>query len=306
MNGTKDPRPGLALVFCLAGGIFSGLAGSGCAVAADEPLGEAQEAADTLGSPGPSTLLGLLPGALPSGSVTREALTANSLTPSALLDNVLTGTVATVGAFTDNPLTAESLTSNALTALALWVDSNARLLLQYVTGCALPAGAQFELVLGGETYTYDGQLGLAPAWGQAGGRCDGTCQAWVSACVLSRVNYLGQTVPLSVRGGVAPLASSAAERLEYPDREATYYGNVFVIPQVRHACLPPGATSDVRVCGPSLLGCVVGFVGSCDAACDPVAVDGSYPDCRDHVRSGSSQFPAGTTAFPGSITVFLQ
>jgi hypothetical protein len=298
MNGTWNPRALLVLVVWLAGSLL----GSGCAGADDERFDEAQEE-DTLSLHLPGAVLGNV---LPSGPLTPDALTANSLTATALVNNVLTGSAPTASALTGNPLTAGALTSNALTALALWVDPAARLLLGYVVGCALPAGAHLDIALGGETYAYDGQLGLAPAWGQPGGRCDATCQGWVSACVLARVNYLGQTVPLSVRGGLAQLASSAAERQQYPDREATYYGNVFVSPQVRHACLSPGAAGDPRVCGPSLTGCVVGVVGACDAACDPVAADGSYPDCRDHLRNSAKQFPAGTTAFPGSITVFLQ
>ena len=41
-----------------------------------------------------------------------------------------------------------------------------------------------------------GSLGLAPQWGMEGGKCDTQCQRWVSACVLSRVDFLGVAKPI--------------------------------------------------------------------------------------------------------------
>jgi hypothetical protein len=127
----------------------------------------------------------------------------------------------------------------------------------------------------------------------------------VSACVLARLNYLGETVALSIRGNKAALTSTHAERKAFPSREAAYYGDIFAAPQVRLGCLPPGISEDPRVCGPSLSGCAVRFVGDCRAACDGPRADGSYPNCRDHVRDASGHFPGGTKAFGASITVFL-
>ncbi len=105
--------------------------------------------------------------------------------------------------------------------------------------CALPAGESVEFTLQGKKYEYDGELGLAPQWGQPGGHCDGSCQQWVSACLLARVDYLGKHREISVRGDHPALAISSQEAKMYSVGEATYFGNVFTAPQPqrRYACL---------------------------------------------------------------------
>jgi hypothetical protein len=238
------------------------------------------------------------------GTAEEAALTANALTANALTANALTANALTANALTANALTANALTANALTANAL-TDPSARALLKYLVSCALPATSHLDVTIAGTTYGYDGQLGLAPEWGLAGGSCGAACQGWVSGCVLARLNYLGVSVPLSIRGATPALASTLAEQQAYPTREAAYYGNVLSSPQLRYACLSPGASADTRVCGPSLTGCVVTVVGSCADACEPARADGSFPTCRDHVRGAGGAFPSGTLAFPGSVTVFL-
>jgi hypothetical protein len=239
------------------------------------------------------------------GSAVEEIVTANALTANALTANALTANALTANALTANALTANALTANALTANALATDAGARTVLKYVVGCALPAGVHFDLVLDGVTCAYDGQIGLAPAWGNPGGHCDAACRTWVSGCVLSRLNYVGQSVAISVRGAAAALAAPSAEQLAYPHREATYFGDVFASPQVRLLCLPSGATADPRVCGPSLAGCAVTTVGFCEGACGAPRADGSFPECHDRLRTEAGSFPAGTTAFTGSVSVFL-
>jgi hypothetical protein len=243
-----------------------------------------------------------LPPAL--GSAGEESRTVNALTANALTANALTANALTANALTANALTAAALTANALTASAL-EDPNARSLLGYVVGCALPSGTDLAITVAGATYRYHGQIGLAPDWGKHDGHCDSACRAWVSGCVLSRLNHLGQSVPISIRGGKSQLSSSSSERQTYPHREATYYGDIFATSQLLYGCLSPGATSDPRVCGHDLDSCVVSFVGACDEACDGVKSDGSFPNCRDASRDAHGHFPPGTKAFLGSVTVFL-
>ncbi|MFT3764452.1 MAG: hypothetical protein QM820_02880 [Minicystis sp.] len=239
-----------------------------------------------------------------TGTARQNALTQNALTRNALTQNALTQNALTQNALTQNALTQNALTQNALTRSAL-EDANARTVLGYIVSCALPAGAHLDVDVGGVTYGYDGQLGLAPAWSLDGGTCDDACQAWVSGCVIARLNHLGERVPISIRGSHDALSPSPAEQRDYPSREATYFGDIFSTPQRLYACLPPGVTSDPRVCGPSLEGCAVTFVGSCKDVCGAEREDGSYPDCRDHVRGADGRFPAGSVRYPGSITVFL-
>jgi hypothetical protein len=238
------------------------------------------------------------------GTAEEAALTSNALTSNALTSNALTSNALTSNALTSNALTSNALTSNALTSNAL-TDANARELLRYVVSCALPKGAKIELTIDGTAYRFEGQLGLAPEWGLDGGSCDATCRGWVSGCVLSRLNYLGQAVPISVRGDSPALGTTPAERGAFPKREAAYFGDIFASPQINYACLSPGSTSLTRVCGPSLDGCPVHVVAMCNDACDAPSLQGAYPNCRDKPRVGGS-FPADATLFPETVTVFLQ
>jgi hypothetical protein len=232
--------------------------------------------------------------------IAENALSWNALTSNALTTNALTS-----NALTTNALTSNALTTNALTSQALR-DPLARQLLKYIVGCALKADKHFDLNIDGVLYGFDGQIGLKPTWGDSGGSCDSACKTWVSGCVLSRVNYLGIPVPISIRGSKAELSSDTTERTAYSIREASYYGNIFASPQIRYACLSPGQTSIDRSCGPSLTDCVMTIVGTCDAACDAAKSDGSFPNCRDQGRTTSGKFPSGSTGYPGSVTVFLQ
>jgi hypothetical protein len=228
----------------------------------------------------------------------QEVVVENALTQNALTQNALTQNALTQNALTQNALTQNALTQNALTQNALH-DPNARELLKYVVSCALPEGVHFDIDVDGITYGYDGHIGLAPEWGLPDGSCDKQCKSWVSGCVMSRVDYLGETVLISIRGRHQALSSSLAERTAYPDREATYYGNIFSTPQDLYACLSPGATSIPRVCGPSLDDCVFDVLGECDELCGKPGNDGSFPNCRTG-RGGDGK------KHVGSVTVFLE
>jgi hypothetical protein len=231
---------------------------------------------------------------------TKNALTSNRLTKNALTSNELTSRV-----LTSQALTATALLSDRRTEAALH-DPLARSVLKYIVGCALPAGDSLDLEVDGERYAFPGEIGLAKAWGSEEGTCDAGCKAWVSACVLSRVNYLGVPVEISVRGAKAELAASTVERALYARREATYYGDIFGEEQRYLACLSPGVGELSRVCGPSIDDCVMDVVGPCDAACDKPRADGSFRNCRDQRRGPAGKFPRGTKGYPASVTVFLR
>ncbi len=210
----------------------------------------------------------------------------------------------TSNALTSNALTSNALTSNALTSNAL-TDPSGRELLKYVTNCALAEGQSVEFVSEGVTYSYPGQLGLAPEWGLEGGSCNAACQGWVSACLLARLDYLGEKVTISLRGNNAALTPTFTEFKKYTKREGTYYGNVFKTTQERLACLAPGKTEIPRVCGPSIDNCVVDVIDQCNKTCDAPKWDGGYSNCRDEVKV-KGKFPAGTKTYPQAVTVFLK
>jgi hypothetical protein len=230
--------------------------------------------------------------------VRSSVLSTNALTANALTANALTANALTANALTANALTANALTANALTANGL-TDPLAREFLKYVVSCALDDGDSVSVTVDGQRYVFAGSLGLAPEWGERHGSCDESCQRWVSACVLARIDAQGVTRPISIRGANPALAPAPHEMRDYPVREAAYFGNLFVPGQPRYLCLSPGQTSDPRVCGPSLDGCPMTVVGSCADACAHPGPNGSFADCSS---AGRARRP---DVFHESVTVFL-
>ncbi len=209
--------------------------------------------------------------------------------------------IVTLNAITSNAITSNAITSNALK------DPNARLLLKYVVSCALPASEHVDFTIDGVDYSFQGELGLTPKWGLPGGSCSDTCQRWVSACVLARVDYLGAKVNISLRGPHANLAASPAELAKYTVREGAYYGNIFRAPaeQERYACVAPGRKGLPRVCGPTLDGCVVEATGWCNTTCGAALPNGAFLDCHDSMRV-NNHFPPSSENFPTTVTVFIK
>ena len=192
------------------------------------------------------------------------------------------------------------MTHNALT------DINARAVLKYIVSCALPAGQQVDINVGGVAYSYPGELGLAPQWALSGGTCNTTCQEWISACVMARVDYLGVKVLISMRGDNAAFTPSSSEISTYKVREGAYYGNIFLPVPERNACIARGRSGLPRVCGPSITNCVVDAVGTCENVCDSTDWrDGSFNNCHDDVKDFYFFYPWGTKKYAATATVFL-
>ena len=197
-----------------------------------------------------------------------------------------------------NGLAANGLAANGLAANGL-ADPMAQKFMEYVVSCALPTGRSVTFTQAGVSYTFAGWLGVAPEW--EGQRCDGSCQRWVSACVLARLNKLGVHRQISIRGANPALAITPHELVDFPVREATYYGNLFQPDQARYACLPPGATQIQRVCGDSLVGCAVGVPGECRRVCERSGAYQTYRDCGTQPVGGHDD----GYSYAETVTVFL-
>ena len=167
--------------------------------------------------------------AIRSDDRSRAVTDENALTANALTANALTANALTANALTANALTANALTANALTANALR-DPLAREFLKYV----VVVRARRRRRASSMTRRRDDVHvpGLARAWRPSGaathGSCDGACQRWVSACVLARVDAAGVEREISIRGDNPALRPEANELRDYTEREATYFGNVFI------------------------------------------------------------------------------
>ena len=229
----------------------------------------------------------------------QSAVTAeNSLAANSLAANSLAANSLAANSLAANSLAANSLAANALEVSAL-SDPLARQLLKYVVSCALDQDDDVSIRIDGKRYDFRGELGLAPEWGRARGSCDVECQRWVSACVLARVDAAGVKRTISLRGDNPALRPDARELRRYTDREATYYGNLFVHDRPLFACLSPDKSDDPRVCGDSLADCPMTVVGACDDACRDMGAYGDFGDCSDRGRARRG------TIYHEAITVFL-
>jgi hypothetical protein len=241
----------------------------------------------------------------PVGTTEEPALALNALALNALALNALSDNALALNALALNALSEETLVKNPLVGNTL-TDPNAREVFKYIVSCALPANEVIDATNSAGSFSFPGGLGLAPEWGVHGGSCGSQCQEWVSACVISRLDFLGEPLEISLRGDNPALAASLFERATYTDREATYYGDIFSVPQRLFACLSPGQTEDTRVCGPTIQGCGVDVLGSCADFCGPPRLDGSFPDCRGPRANDGVPWFGGEDIYPGSITVYLK
>jgi hypothetical protein len=229
---------------------------------------------------------------------TANLVTMNALSMNALSMNALSMNALSMNALSMNALSMNALSMNALVASKL-SDPLAREFLKYVVSCALDDDQSVTMSIDGTSYTFPGSLGLSRDWGQDGGKCDTQCQRWVSACVLSRVDFLGIARPISLRGANPALKTTWSELRDFPGREATYFGNLWADGAPKFACLSPNKKEIPRVCGDSLDNCPMEVVGSCAQDCSYAGLTGGFVDCSTTGRARKPEI------FHESVTVFL-
>jgi hypothetical protein len=198
-----------------------------------------------------------------------------------------------------NGLTVNGLMMNSDIVAILDADPLAQMFMTYVVSCALSADQSvvFPYLAGQTDFVFAGGMGVAPAWGADGSSCDTTCQEWVSSCVIGRVDALGQHISLSIRGENTGLALVAGEATTYPDREASYFGNVFTNPQQLYACraAEDDQTLIGRTCGDgaNVSQCAINVLGDCHAVCSNLdSTTGAFGDCT--TPTGGAFGPAST------------
>jgi hypothetical protein len=246
-----------------------------------------------------------------ANSLDANALDATVLYPAALTPAMLAAAALDPGSFDGAVLAA--LADPGLGGTV------SRQLLSYAVGCALGPDQSFDLPwVDGSKVTHDetyvGSIALATDWSAS--ELGATEQAWVSACLIARVNHYGIEVPLSLRGGDAPLATTPAELDAFTYEEGAFWGNVFAASPTAYACAygPDDTHSEGawRVCATGMDGTGATFncgiiqpLGACSTLC--AGLTGSsgqyYPGC------GASPItsPIDTATLTSEvITVFLQ
>src|SRR3954469_18225154 len=129
-----------------------------------------------------------------------------------------------------------SLNGVALNGVGNLTDARVDSFMSYLVGCALRDGDSVTYTDKGQSFTFAGDLGLAPEWKDHA--CGGSCQRWISACLLARTNAKGEHVRISMRGDNDGLALDPGELLQYRTFEGAYYGNLFTREQPIFACYP--------------------------------------------------------------------
>jgi hypothetical protein len=207
-------------------------------------------------------------------------------------------------------------------AAALAATDDGLELLRYVATCALDDGDALEV--GGDTLP--GTLGLAPGW--LHGTCDGSCQRWVSACLLAHANATGVHVPIWLRADHPALGASGDSPGGFTYQEGAFYGNVFADagPQM-FACAGRGLLAmgegetiqqidDVDAyfhhrlctlegeCGVTSTGVCQAVPGGAPTCDDDAGAYGAYRSC--HTGNFQRDEQPGTPAYDEVITVYLE
>lgn len=222
-----------------------------------------------------------------------NGLAFNGMTWNGLAYNGLAYNGLAFNGMTYNGLAYNGMTYNGLS------DPTVHQFVEYLVECALPEKESVVYQIDGKKYRFDGSLGLAPEWKTKS--CGLHCQRWITACMLSRLNKLGERIEISLRGDHDGLDTKKDERKTFESREATYYGNFFADPNQIFMCYSPDQSNVPRVCGDSLAGCPMHVVGSCKPACEHTGDHGAFEDCSATVPASKKN----SDVYEETITVFL-
>jgi hypothetical protein len=109
--------------------------------------------------------------------------------------------------------------------------------LTYLVRCALPKTVVLYAAQGGERFTFQGSMGLAPHWLYEA--MTPSEERWVSACLLAHVNYFGKHVRVSMRATDPPVSALEAteeEKKTFAIFEGGFFGNLFSPNPVAYTC----------------------------------------------------------------------
>ncbi len=238
-------------------------------------------------------------------------LNKNSLSTNALTLNQLA-----INALSTHEIEKGELKLNPEATSGIEETDEGRELLKYIASCALPLGKEISTTVSGVTYTFKGNLGLAPEWLNA--PLSEIGQRWVSACLLAHVNAFGVKVPISVRGPHPAINEiSKEEQEEFPVEEAAFYGNLFQNMNDKYVCAGSHEKTSseylqLRVCsevpGPNnLTKCEFFSMGSCGPA-DKKTSNQTSIACngKDNTNGFFTSCHAGDKTYEEVITIYLK
>jgi hypothetical protein len=217
----------------------------------------------------------------------------NALSPSAFAASLLTTSVL-----------------NSSNAAAMGQTTAARKVLAFAATCALDATQSVDFTVAGVNYHSSGLMGIAPSWTTSA--LSASDAAWVSACVVSRVNLTSSVVEISARGSNAGYDTTIAEVADYQLEEGAFWGNVFtnVGTVTGYSCNGVDQAADdtigdlpLRECaewdgvtGSNASACGFHYAGLCSAACTTATAP--YSGCS--FQGGSASAVVVTTFLYGA------
>jgi hypothetical protein len=222
-----------------------------------------------------------------------SALTsANGLSTNGLSTNGLSTNGLSTNGLSTNGLSTNGLSTNGFSA---WFTANpasySNMVMNYVVRCAMSGSQSLTYTVGGITYTWKGNLGLAPKW-SSGQPASAVEKELVSACLAAHANKFGFEVAVSVRGHLesgAAIAVSPSEATTYSADEGCYWGNLFDGSGVWSAYssaspLNNSAKSSARACAvnaghPGSCAPIVTTGSTCDARCTAGTLPFSFTSC---------------------------
>jgi len=190
---------------------------------------------------------------------------------------------------------SEALAWNTLTlnGLNLVLASNStnttalKQIMPFLVSCALNETSIWTSVFeDGLAVKFAGELGLAPDLGS--NFMNQQEQGWLSGCLLSRVNYFGKHIELSLRNMPELIVDDAAELVDYPVFEGAFFGNLFSNNTfLKYACqgepeaqaLLDSPDRKWRICTDSDNPCNMVVLGSCSDVCQNFTVNSGYSTC---------------------------
>lgn len=161
------------------------------------------------------------------GSGSHGVVTTNKITSNRIAGNRIAGNRIAGNRIAGNRIAGNRFEANIESMGDLLATPEGQELLAFLIGCALPEGTTLTAPdpNGGPDIEFFGEIGVAPDW--ATRALDRSDRRWVTACILSRVNDNNVTVEISMRGPLAALDSTAAERASHTVEEGAFYGDIF-------------------------------------------------------------------------------
>jgi len=194
-----------------------------------------------------------------------------------------------------NGLSLDGLSTSAFQSWFQGDPTTRAMTISYIVKCAKATNTSLTWTnpATNVSYTWAGELGLAPGW-SGGAAMTLAEQQVISACLVAHANKYGVHVPIAVEGRGATgveIPRATTELTSYPVREAAWFGNlvsgdgVFVCldhtPWLPAFSSPRACAIDLAPIGQTSPACPpIVFTGPCQAICTPDVSGTYYTSCK--------------------------